>query len=170
MEQWIKKLTQGKATCPPRAKLTDIVWAWLGGAIAIAVVAYSSAYVQQIFIMGSFGASCVLLFAFPDSPFSQPRNVIGGHFLASLVGLLFLSLLGNDWWVIALAAASGIAVMQLTQTVHPPAGSNPVIIMLSAPQWSFLFTPTLIGAVALVLVALIFNNLRKGKHYPQYWY
>lgn len=70
----------------------------------------------------------------------------------------------------ALAAASGIAIMQLTCTVHPPAGSNPVIVMLTAPQWLFLITPTLIGAILLVLVALLFNNLRKDHSYPKYWY
>ena len=158
------------ASCPPRPALQDVVWAWTGGAIAIAIVAYGSVLVHAPLVIGSFGASCVLIFGFPDSPFSQPRNVIGGHFLASLVGLVFLHFIGSEWWCMALAAASGIAVMQLTRTVHPPAGSNPVIVMMSASGWPFLLTPTLIGAILLVIVAIFFNNLRKGRSYPKYWY
>jgi CBS-domain-containing membrane protein len=154
---------------PPRASINDVVAAWLGGAIAIAAVAYTSTLVQAPFVVGSFGASCVLLFGYPDSPFSQPRNVIGGHFLASLVGLVCLTFLGSHWWSMALAAGSGIAIMQLTRTVHPPAGSNPVIIMASSPHWQFLVTPTLAGALILVMVALVFNNLRVGRSYPKYW-
>lgn len=170
MIDFISKWKSGGATCPPRAAMPDIVSAWIGGAVAIAIVAYGTTLVHSPLVLGSFGASCVLLFGFPDSPFSQPRNVIGGHFLASLVGLLFLYFVGAHWWSMALAAASGIDVMQLTRTVHPPAGSNPVIVMLSAPQWQFLITPTLIGAVLLVVVALFFNNLREGRSYPKYWF
>lgn len=170
MVDFIRKLKSGGATCPPRADLSDIASAWMGGAVAIAVVAYGSTLAHSPLVVGSFGATCVLLFGFPDSPFSQPRNVIGGHFLASLVGLLFLYFVGPQWWSMALAAASGIAIMQLTRTVHPPAGSNPVIVMLTAPHWQFLITPTLAGAVLLVIVALFFNNLREGRSYPKYWY
>jgi len=170
MINFIKKWKTGGATCPPRAAMQDIVSAWAGGAIAIAALAYGTNLVHSPLVVGSFGASCVLLFGFPDSPFSQPRNVIGGHFLASLVGLLFLYFVGPQWWSMALAAASGITIMQITRTVHPPAGSNPVIVMLTAPQWQFLLTPTLLGAIFLVVVALFFNNLRQGRTYPKYWY
>lgn len=170
MINFISKWKSGGATCPPRATMSDIISAWIGGAVAIAIVAYGSTLALSPLVLGSFGASCVLLFGFPDSPFSQPRNVIGGHFLASLVGLLFLYFVGTQWWGMALAAASGIAIMQLTRTVHPPAGSNPVIVMLTAPSWQFLITPTLVGAVLLVIVALFLNNLREGRSYPKYWY
>ncbi len=165
-----EKWKTGGAVCPPRAPAMDILYAWIGGAIAIGIVAYGAILANTPLVLGSFGASCVLLFGFPDSPFSQPRNVIAGHFLASLVGLVFLTFLGSAWWSMALAAASGIAIMQLTRTVHPPAGSNPVIVMLSMPHWAFLLTPTLVGAVLLVMVALIFNNLRPRKTYPKYWF
>lgn len=138
--------------------------------IAIAVVAYASSRLQLPLVLGSFGASCVLLFGFPDSPFSQPRNVMGGHLLASLVGLVFLHLLGNAWWNMAPAAGCAIAGMQLTRTVHPPAGSNPLIVMLSGASWKFLITPTLCGVLALVGVALIVNNLRTVRAYPRYWW
>lgn len=161
---------RGGAVCPPRASLRLIGLSWLGGCLAIGVVAYLAALAHAPLMLGSFGASCVLLFGFPESPFSQPRNVIAGHLIASLVGLIFLTLVGAQWWSVALAVGTAIALMQLTRTVHPPAGSNPVIVMLTLPGWNFLWTPTLIGAALLVLVALVFNNLPEDRAYPKYWY
>ena len=160
---------RGGAECPPRTSLRLIMIAWLGGVLAIATVAYLADSSHVPLVLGSFGASCVLVFGFPDSPFSQPRNVIAGHFLATLTGLLFLTLFGAHWWSMALAVGTTIAVMQLTRTVHPPAGSNPVIVMLTAPTWQFLLTPTLLGAIVLVTVAVIFNNFPKERAYPKYW-
>ncbi len=160
---------KGGAECPPRVAVRQIILAWLGGVVAIAAVAWLADASQLPLVLGSFGASCVLLFGFPDSPFSQPRNVIAGHFLATLTGLVFLTLFGAHWWSMALATGTTIALMQVTRTVHPPAGSNPVIVMLTAPAWKFLLVPTLAGAVILVLVALVFNNLPRERAYPKYW-
>ncbi len=160
---------RGGAKPPARASFTHIVISWVGGCLAIGVVAYLADITDATLMLGSFGATCVLVFGFPESPFSQPRNVIAGHFLSSLVGLLFLTLMGVHWWSMALAVGTAIALMQLTRTVHPPAGSNPVIVMLTAPTWSFLLTPTLMGALLLVAVALFFNNVPKKRAYPTYW-
>jgi CBS-domain-containing membrane protein len=165
----IFKKMRGGAQAPSRASLRHIGISWLGGAVAIAAVALAANMTGSPLVLGSFGATCVLVFGFPESPFSQPRNIIGGHFLASLIGLIFLTVFGAHWWSMALAAGTAIAAMQLTRTVHPPAGSNPVIVMLSKPGWSFLATPTLVGALILVLVAIAFNNTPKDREYPRYW-
>lgn len=159
----------GGAPIPARAPWRQIGIAWMGGFLAMSVVAYIATASHFPLILGSFGATCVLAFGFPDSPFSQPRNIIAGHFLSSLVGLCFLTLFGHEWWSIALAVGTAIALMQITRTVHPPAGSNPVIVMLLLPGWEFLLTPTLIGAFLLTLVAIIFNNIPKDRSYPKYW-
>lgn len=97
------------------------------------------------------------------------RNIVVGHVLSSLVGLLFLSTLGPQWWSLALAVGTAISVMMMTRTVHPPAGSNPVIVFLVQPDWGFLLFPTLFGALILVLVALFYNNLSRSVAYPKYW-
>ena len=120
--------------------------------------------------MGSFGASCVLLFGFPKSPFSQPRNVIFGHFISSFTGLFFLHFIGSDYISMALALATAISLMIATRTVHPPAGSNPIIIFLLGAPWDYLIFPTLIGSIILVFVSLFYNNLHKNRSYPEYWY
>jgi CBS-domain-containing membrane protein len=143
--------------------------AWLGGFVAIATVAALSNALSAVLILGSFGASCVLIFGYPDVPFSQPRNIVVGHVLSSAIGVLFLQVFGPTWWALALAAGTAIAVMMVTRTVHPPAGSNPVIVFLSQPGWSFVVFPTLAGALVLVIVALVYNNATRAGRYPKYW-
>lgn len=166
---YFKKFRGEKGALPPKASWQDIGFAWLGGFSAIAIIGYLSVSIQTPLILGSFGASCVLLFGFPKSPFSQPRNVICGHFISTLIGLLFFHYLGNEWWSMALALATAIAVMIASQTVHPPAGSNPIIVFLSGASWDFLITPTLLGSIALVVIALFYLNLKKTTIYPLYW-
>jgi CBS-domain-containing membrane protein len=83
---------------------------------------------------------------------------------------VFLAVFGSTWWSMALALASAIALMHVTRTAHPPAGSNPVIIMLGLPGWGFLLMPTLVGSSIIVAVALAFNNTGNDRRYPKYWF
>jgi CBS-domain-containing membrane protein len=163
------KLKGDGAPPPPRPAFRLVALAWLGGFLAIAAVAALTDLLSAALLLGSFGATCVLVFAFPDGPFSQPRNVVAGHVMGSLIGLVCLQLFGPHWWAVALAVGTTIALMMLTCTVHPPAGSNPVIVFLIQPSWSFLLFPTLAGALVLVAVALIYNNATRAARYPKYW-
>ena len=137
--------------------------------IAIATVAGLINLLSVALVLGSFGATCVLVFGYPDVPFSQPRNGIVGHFISSLVGLSCLSVFGPHWWAVGLAVATAIALMMVTRTVHPPAGSNPVIVFLLQPSWSFLLFPTIAVALLLTAVALIYNNATREARYPKDW-
>jgi len=166
---FLAKLKGDGAPLPPRPAMRAIALAGLGGFAAIALTAFLTDRLSLSLILGSFGASCVLVFGFPDAPFSQPRNVIAGHFISSLTGLAVLYLFGPHWWAVALAVGLAIMLMMLTRTAHPPAGSNPVIIFLVQPAWGFLIFPTLAGALILVAVALIYNNATRTARYPKYW-
>lgn len=157
-------------TLPPRLAWKSIVLAWLGAFYAAAALGLTQDWANLPMILGSFGASCLLMFAYPSSPFAQPRNVIGGHFVASLTGLLFLYFLGVSWWSMAAAVATAIALMLVFRVPHPPAGSNPFIVMMAGASWDFLLTPTLVGSVILVIVAIIYNNLGEQRRYPTYWW
>lgn len=169
MESFFNKLRGDGARLPPKPSTKSIALAWLGGALAIAIVAALADFASVALVLGSFGASCVLVFGYPDVPFSQPRNVVVGHVLSSATGLAFLNMLGPHWWTVALAVGTAIALMMLTRTVHPPAGSNPVIVFLSSPSWKFLLFPTLAGTLILVVVALVHNNATRDARYPKYW-
>lgn len=161
---------QGKIdVCPQRLPLFIIALAWFGGTLATAALALIGDWQNVAMILGSFGASCLLIFAYPESPFAQPRNIVGGHVITTFTGLAFMSLFGVTWWSMSLAVGTAIALMLLFRVPHPPAGSNPLIVMLGGVSWKFLVTPTLVGAIALVVVALIYNNIGRNRHYPRYW-
>lgn len=168
MRSFLNKFRGDNAELPPRPGNKNIALAWLGGVLAIGATAAASLGVMPM-LLGSFGASCVLLFGYPDVPFSQPRNAVFGHVISSATGLLFLHLCGPAWWAVALAVGTAIALMMWTRTVHPPAGSNPVIVFLSHSGWNFLLFPTLAGILILVAVALIYNNATREEKYPKYW-
>lgn len=170
-----QKMRGSSAALPPAFSKKVVLLTWLGGFIAISSVTLLSEALSTVLILGSFGASCVILFGYPDSPFAQPRNTIGGHFLSSLIGLMVIGFFGATWWALALAVATVIAVMMMTNTVHPPAGSNPGIIWLMAVSndalgWDFLFFPTLLGAIIITLIALVYNNIAHETNYPKYWF
>ncbi len=165
----IAKFKGDGAAMPQRPPAKPVLLAWLGTFIAIAGLTGLMGSTGWLLLLGSFGASCVLVFGFPDAPFSQPRNVVCGHVISSLLGLMFVHFLGAHWWVVGLSTATAVAAMMLCRVVHPPAGSNPVIVFLAQPGWSFLVLPTLAGSVLLVLVALIYHNLSRDARYPKYW-
>ena len=150
--------------------LPGAVLAGVGTFIAIAALGGLAAFSGQPFVLGSFGASCVLLFGFPASPFSQPRNLVGGHLLTTTVGLVFLMLFGQGWLAMAAAAAVAVTLMVLTRTVHPPAGGNPLIIFIGHAGWSFLLMPTAVGVGMLLLIAWIFWRARKPGTWPVRWW
>ena len=112
----------------------------------------------------------MLLFGFPDGPFSQPRNIIGGHLLATFTGLLFLQLCGPGWLPMAAACACALMLMMLTRTVHPPAGSNPAIVFMAQPGWSFLLLPTLAGAALILLIGWLYWRVLQRRRWPASWH
>jgi CBS-domain-containing membrane protein len=162
-------MTSSGAPLPKRPPLKHIALSWLGGALAIGLAALIAHSAGAPVLMAPFGASAVLAFGVPDSPLAQPRNIVGGHTVTAIVGVLFLSLFGDAWWVAGLATASGIAAMQITRTVHPPAGANPLLVLMAGLGWDFVLTPVISGALLLTLVALVFNRLAPGRRYPLYW-
>ncbi len=141
-----------------RARIASILLAGLGTFAALGPLGLLASATGDAWMLGSFGASCVLLFGFPDGPFSTPKSVIGGHLLSSAMGLVFLYTLGPSWWAMAAAAASAAMLMMATDTVHPPAGGNPIIVFLGLSDWSFIVLPTLVGACSLVLVSRVYRS------------
>jgi CBS-domain-containing membrane protein len=167
--QMLVRQMKGGGSAPPRAAPGDILWAGIGGMIAISLIAMLSLGAGIPALMAPLGASCFLAFVAPESPFAQPRNIIGGHLVSTFVGLLVLATLGAEWWAMGLAVGLAIMAMQLTRSGHPPAGADPLVVLVSHPDWLFLVTPVLLGAVIVAGTALLFNNLRPGTHYPKYW-
>jgi CBS-domain-containing membrane protein len=138
----------------------------LGGLLAIAAVHLLGDWSGQVLIMAPFGATCVLLFAVPDSPLSQPANVVGGHLVASTIGLLLAAVLPAQWWGISLAVGVAIAAMSALRVTHPPAGADPIVIFLSDTTATYLLAPVLLGSLVLVAAAMVFHRLPPHTRYP----
>ncbi len=159
----------GNSNVPDAPRPTSALLAGLGASLAIAITAGLSSVTDTPWLMAPFGASCFLAFAVPESPLAQPRNIVFGHLISTAVGLAVMSLLGITWWTMALAVGLAVLMMLITRTGHPPAGADPLLVMISAPPLSFLAFPTLTGSIAIALTAVLFNNLRPGLRYPKFW-
>lgn len=151
----------------PPADIAMVVKAGIGGAIAIAIVAVLGDASGVMWLMAPFGATCVLLFSVAASPLSQPANVVGGHVVSTLIGLIVVAVLPVTWWSLALAVGLAIAAMAALRITHPPAGADPLVVMMSGVGFDFLLFPTLIGALALVLVASVVHRIAPKTPYPQ---
>ena len=132
-----------------------------GAALAIGLLSYIDTLQSDwVLLMAPFGATAVLVFGLPQSPLARPPNVIFGHFLTALIGVCFTTWVGVNPLTLALASGLAVSAMLLTGTTHPPAGANPLLIMLSGQSWSFLISPVLTGACAIVLVGWFVSSLR----------
>lgn len=155
---------------PERPAIAYIFATWVCSLVAISVLYAVSYYTHSVLVMAPFGATCILIFCAPESPAAQPRNVIGGYMIATILSIVIYKIAGDGWWVVAFALATIIAIMQFTRTLHPAAGAIVLVVMTTHTPWSFIFVPVLLGAVILVLCGVVTNNFAKDRHYPKYWW
>ena len=121
-----------------------------------------------IFLIASFGSSMVVLYGYPESPFAQPKNIFFGHLLTSLVGVICLYTLPLPSFIlIPLAVGLGVGFMILFNVTHPPAGGNPVIIILGSVSFDYLFSPIITGTIIILLFGVIINKYILKKNYPK---
>lgn len=167
--EYLKKFRGQGAAAPPRVKTRYIFWAWLGGFCGILAVAFITYRAGVPMMIGSFGASAVLIYAAIEGPLSQPRNLIGGHMISAVIAVAIYQTLGNTEISIALAVSLAIAAMLATRTLHPPGGATALIAVSTKAGWTFVLYPVLGGALVLLAVALVVNNLASDRHYPKNW-
>ena len=115
-------------------------------------------------LVAPFGATCVLLFATPASPVSQPINVVGGHVLSAAIGLALHFLFPASFVAEGLAVGLAVSAMMLTRLVHPPAGATALVAYLTATSWWFILFPVAVGSVALVAIAAIYHRFTKATY------
>ena len=132
----------------------------------LTILTYKTSY--GVFLIASFGSTMVLLYGYPESPFAQPKNIILGHFLTALVGIIFLNYVSLPVFVnIPLAVGFGVMFMILFKVTHPPAGGNPIIVIIGSVSFDYLLTPVLIGSIIVVMFGVIINKFLFKKEYPK---
>jgi CBS-domain-containing membrane protein len=143
--------------------------AGLGAAIAIGVMEAFSAAAHYPLVIIPFATSIVLVIGSPDAEPAQPRALIGGHVVSTLVGLLMLALTGPHAWAAAAAVGLAVLAMYVTGTFHPPAGINPLLVVSNALPWSFLIVPVLAGALLLTAFAFVWHRWVAQRSWPRRW-
>jgi CBS domain-containing membrane protein len=153
-------------------------WSFLGSFIGIGILAYLEANhfsgSDVVYLIGSFGASSVLIYGIIQSPFSQPRNLVGGHVISAIIGVTINKLVPDIVWISApLAVSLSIIFMQITKTLHPPGGATALIAVTGSAQikalgYMYVLSPVLSGVLILLIIALIFNNMTSSRSYPSH--
>lgn len=151
-------------------------WAFLGSFIGIGIIAYLQTLQLSIsdvvYLIGSFGASSVLVYGVIESPLAQPRNLIGGHVVSALIGVTIQQLIPDLIYIAApLAVSLSIVLMQITKTLHPPGGATALIAVTGSAElksmgYWYVISPVFVGCMILLIVALVFNNMTSKRKYP----
>jgi CBS-domain-containing membrane protein len=120
-----------------------------------------------LFLIASFGSSMVLLYGYPESPFAQPKNIFFGHLLTSLVGMFFLYLIPLPIYIlISLSVGVGVFLMIILKITHPPAGGNPIIVIVGSVSIDYIINPIIVGSIIILFFGIILNRLILRKKYP----
>lgn len=179
---YFKKM-KPKSKSPLRKPISKILWSGFGAFLGIYLVSIFGHYFaieESFFLLGSFGASAVLIYGAPQADFSQPRNILGGHVLSALVSVCLVKV-GSSWLsfelLCALSVSLAIMVMHFSRTMHPPGGATALIYVIGSEKvhalgWIYPFSPIGLGALLMLSVALLVNNLSQNskRHYPTYWW
>ncbi len=178
-EKFFSKM-RGNAKSPPIINFYEIVWSWIGALIGIGALGYIHSRWcqgdQLVMIIGSFGASAVLIYGAIKSPLAQPRNLLGGHIISAIIGVSCYKIFPDAIWVSsALSVATAIALMHATKTLHPPGGATALIAVIGGKEihslgYLYVIIPVGIGAVIMLIIALIVNNIPQNRRYPEYWW
>ena len=170
---------RGGHQSPPAVGLSEILWSWVGAFCGIMPVAFLNynlfAKTDLVFIIGSFGASAVLIYGAIKSPLAQPRNLMGGHIISAIIGVITFKLFHNHlWFASSFAVATAIAVMHATKTLHPPGGATALIAVIGSQKihdlgFYYVLAPVGASAFIMLIVALLVNNLCRTRRYPEFW-
>lgn len=161
---------QTASIAPRRRPLLLALLAGLGSAAAIGLMEWLAVSANYPLAIIPFATSIVLVIGLPDAEPSQPRALVGGHLVATIVGLVVVKLAGPSAWAAAVAVGLAVAAMMLTGTMHPPAGINPLLVVINNLSWPFLLVPVLAGALLLAAFAFAWHRLSGRCDWPARWW
>jgi CBS-domain-containing membrane protein len=158
----------------------EIGWSWLGAFLGIGIIAFANYRIFEkhdlLMIVGSFGASAVLVYGAIKSPLAQPRNLLGGHIISAIIGVTAHQLCPSQLWFASAAAVStSIALMHMSKTLHPPGGATALIAVIGGDKihklgYLYVLAPVGLGAAIMLMIALLVNNIPRSRKYPEFWF
>lgn len=148
----------------------DLLWAAIGGGVALTLALYLTGYPQSPLLLASLGGSTVFLFALTDAPAAQPRALWLGHLIGAAVGITVYQWAGDTLWTAVAAVVITMLIMKAADAIHPPAGANPLLMLHAHGDYTALYTPVVLGVGILFTVTLIWSRARPGIRYPVNWW
>jgi CBS-domain-containing membrane protein len=142
-------------------KYESLLLGVIGATVGVIILQLISTTTEIKLVVASFGATFVLIFALPESPVVKPRSIIGGYLISTSIALMVFEFIGNDPFSLGLAFGLAFGLMQLTKTLHPPAGSIPLLIMYTPPDWKFLIMPVLAGVIVILIYERFYSFILK---------
>jgi len=120
-----------------------------------------------IFLIASFGSTMVLLYGYPESPFAQPKNIFFGHLATSLAGIFVLYFVPLPLYLnLPIAVGAGVFLMIMLNITHPPAGGNPIIVIMGSVSLDYIINPIISGTIIVLIFGVVLNRLILKKKYP----
>ena len=152
-------------------KLIKSALAGLFSAITIGALTYLTYKTTfGLFLIASFGSTMVLLYGYPESPFAQPKNIFFGHLVTAVVGVAVLNFIPLPIYItIPLAVGLGVGLMIFLDITHPPAGGNPIIVIIGSVSYDYLLSPIILGSIIVLVFGIVVNKFVLKKKYPQKW-
>lgn len=177
---YLRKMRGTTKGSPPRVSNSEILWSWIGAFLGIgacgALTQFFLSGYDLTLMIGSFGASAVLVYGAVRSPLAQPRNLIGGHLVSAIIGVTVWKLFHHTPWAAeAIAVATAIAAMHATRTLHPPGGATALIAVIGSSKihwlgYYYVLIPATVGPLVLLAVAVLVNNIPATRRYPEVWF
>mgnify|MGYP001259660519 CR=1 FL=1 len=151
-----------------KSNIKKSIFAAIFSTITIGVLTLLTYKTQYgVFLIASFGSTMVILYGYPESPFAQPKNIFFGHLSSSIIGVLFLYFVPLPIYILLpLAVGAGVGAMILFNVTHPPAGGNPIIVIMGSVSLDYIINPIIIGSIIILIFGVVLNRLILKKKYP----
>lgn len=159
---------KGEARKETTISYVDALVSATGVLLAVSFICFLAVFYHYPMAMGPLAASCILVFAAHSGPLSQPRPIIGGHILSTTIGLISWSIFGKSIPIIIITLTIVLILMSLTKTIHPPAAASALVAINFETGWGYLI-PITIGALLIVIISILYNNLFPKRQYPKHW-
>lgn len=150
----------------------NIIKSFLAGFFSFLTISFLTLLTYKtdfgIFLIASFGSTMVILYGYPDSPFAQPKNIFFGHLLTATTGIIFVNYIPLPIYLMIPAAVGlGVFLMILLNVTHPPAGGNPIIVIIGSSSFSYIISPVIIGSLIVIVFGVVLNRFILSKEYPK---
>ncbi|WP_428911688.1 HPP family protein [Niallia sp. Krafla_26] len=165
--QYLNKM-KGETRSETRFDYKDSLISATGVFLAVSILCLLAVFFHYPMAIGPLGASCVLVFIAHQGPLSQPRQVIGGHILSTVTGLVIWDVFGKSLFILVISLVVVLLFMSLTDTIHPPAAASALVAINFEVGWGYL-VPIVIGSILLVFISMLYNNLFPKRQYPKHW-